>query len=126
MKDGSLYLTVHAWCTFGGSEKKKTPSYNLAALPNRHYAFYAGRRPGLLAPAGRPGSEGARPPGFQPWSRWSLRVAGLGSAGASKWLLRSCKDLGNSCAEPLEPEKYLLRRRWKLGNRCSEPAGPRK
>ena len=43
-----LLLTVHAWCTFGGSEKKKTLSYGLTGLPKRSYAYYPGRAPGKL------------------------------------------------------------------------------
>jgi hypothetical protein len=43
-----LYLTVHAWCTFGGDERKRVYSHHVHQLPNRHYGFYKGRQPGNL------------------------------------------------------------------------------
>ena len=43
-----VYLTVHAWCAFGGSEQKRTLSHGIKELPPRHYGFYKGRAPGGL------------------------------------------------------------------------------
>ena len=35
-----LFVTVHMWCTFGGSIAKRVVSYGHAALPDRVYAFF--------------------------------------------------------------------------------------
>jgi hypothetical protein len=45
------FVTVHLWCTFGGSHKK-TPSYGLSRLPPRVYSFWSGKRPRVASSSG--------------------------------------------------------------------------
>lgn len=39
------FFTVHLWCTFGGSLKKKVYSHGLNKLPQRHYRYWSDRSP---------------------------------------------------------------------------------
>ena len=39
------FVTVHLWCTFGGSLRKRVVSYGLNKLPSREYHFWPGAHP---------------------------------------------------------------------------------
>lgn len=73
-----IFLTVHVWCTFGGSFQKKVHSFGLKEVPHRHYNFFGGHY-GELANASQ--SELASPRFIRRWqatsgkSRTSLAVA---------------------------------------------------
>ena len=62
IKPAVVFLTVHLWCTYGGSLRKRTVSYGINALPKRVYRFWPGPHLRVgLAEARKDAFEGNNP-----------------------------------------------------------------
>ena len=66
-----VFATVHVWCTFGGSIRKKTDGFNLRSLPSRKYNFFQGGY-GALANASE--AELTQPEFIRQWQRRTLHA----------------------------------------------------
>lgn len=76
-----VFVTVHVWCTFGGSIRKKTDGFNMRSLPSRHYDFFQGAY-GALANASE--AELTQPEFIRQWQR---RTLGANSTTNMYWRL---------------------------------------